>query len=882
MKDANKMSFAERYSILPEEYEDINITSLPLSPRTMSRFIAHNIKTLSDLLKTTTDMLMHFSGFGAKCLSEVETYISNMTSIEHKQAGGIQNDIRVRKLAYNHRDAIARGEFPDIDELDFTQSEKESLDIYKNAYKLLGKELVFACFNDLDKVRSIISAIDNFSSKMERYIQALKLICDLSLTRRENHVIYYINAFTTDEGNRIKLLSFFKDSPGTFSSIFNTEYFANDKYYFLLVKFLKWCNFDLQSETQKFFKSLYSTDRIKMIIHMRAQKNTLQQIAELIGITRERVRQIEKKARQKFARWQSSAKVVARVSAERNGDRVLTPYEIEDYFGTNIDELLFFLRSYDSNVYFYDSQADVFIVGDDDLSSRAQDYIEKLPDIIKKEEIKRILNEAEIGEDIPSELFEKVFQETYKFSGNVYHRCRLSRSAIYTDILEKYYPNGFKAYDPMEIQAFRERVYEVYGDVHLPDNDRALSARISSICVLCDKGSYISKKDKYISDDLAKKIYEYINHSENQIFLTNTIFCVFEDELRMNGVNNRYYLQGILRELYGDKFVFRRDYISKDKNITSIYSEIVKFIKKSDYPVSKLQVQNAFPGITDIVINFATSDSEILNYFGEYLHASKLEISESEKNYLDGVLERFLSDGKAHHIREIYDHIMHESAEVLTKNAAMLPFHTFSILEYMYRNEYQFFRPYIALIGVEIGRPAERLHDMIYSRDEIDIADITEFARDNRFQIPSLLDYINSCNDVFLMVDNTKIMTIKKIGLTHEIAMEAEKLILREVDRTKPINMLTCYSYLPNINVQWTDWLIYSMLNKWSQRLSVDVSVAKIKHAVPLVALYNKMNLSNFEGMKQENYVATSADNLDNIDELLLDIIDDDIFKEDI
>ena len=72
------------------------------------------------------------------------------------------------------------------------------------------------------------------------------------------------------------------------------------------------------------------------------------------------------------------------------------------------------------------------------------------------------------------------------------------------------------------------------------------------------------------------------------------------------------------------------------------------------------------------------------------------------------------------------------------------------------------------------------------------------------------------------------------------------------------------------------------LANIWSQRLSVDVSVAKIKHAVPLVALYNKMNLSNFEGMKQENYVATSADNLDNIDELLLDIIDDDIFKEDI
>ena len=59
--------------------------------------------------------------------------------------------------------------------------------------------------------------------------------------------------------------------------------------------------------------------------------------------------------------------------------------------------------------------------------------------------------------------------------------------------------------------------------------------------------------------------------------------------------------------------------------------------------------------------------------------------------------------------------IQRQMPTVFSQNSAMYSFSAFSILEYLFRDTFQFSRPYIAELGVEIGRPGERLHDLIYS-----------------------------------------------------------------------------------------------------------------------------------------------------------------------
>ena len=429
----------------------------------------------------------------------------------------------------------------------------------------------------------------------------------------------------------------------------------------------------------------------------------------------------------------------------------------------------------------------------------------------------------------------------------------------------------FRSYDPDALQEFRRIVIDEFGDVGMPENDRALTARISSICILCDRGMYMPKRAKYISNGLAGRILQYIDESDQKIFLMNTLYSVFERELNEEGVFNKYYLQGILREFCSDKYYFRRDYISKDAEATSLYASVVNFIKKSKYPVQKQQIKNTFPGITEIVINLSVSDPEVLNYFGAYLHSSRLVISSKEQWDLRHILIEIVSDHKAHHGTEVYEMIQRQMPTVFSQNSAMYSFSAFSILEYLFRDTFQFSRPYIAELGVEIGRPGERLHDLIYSGDEFAISDIKEFCKEHRFQIQSLLDYGNACNDRFFWRDKYTIVSIESTGITESISQTVDEIIAAEVSCTQPISQITCWHRLPRIVVPWTEWLIYSAINKWGRRLTVATSSNQLRMAVPLIAPQGEMAADAFKEMPAES---TQIDDLDNIDDLIADFIE--------
>ena len=379
------------------------------------------------------------------------------------------------------------------------------------------------------------------------------------------------------------------------------------------------------------------------------------------------------------------------------------------------------------------------------------------------------------------------------------------------------------------------------------------------------------KRTKYISNSLAGRILQYIDESDQKIFLMNSLYSVFERELNEEGVFNKYYLQGILRELCSDKYYFRRDYVSKDSEATSLYASVVNFIKKSEYPVQKQQIKNTFPGITEIVINLSVSDPEVLNYFGAYLHSSRLVISSKEQWDLLCALTEIVSDHKAHHGTEVYETIQRQMPTVFSRNAAMYPFSAFSILEYLFGDTFQFSRPYIAEPNVEIGRPGERLHDLIYSGDEFAISDIKEFCKEHRLQIQSLLEYGNACNDRFFWRDKYTMVSIESTGITETISQEIEEIIAAEIICTQPISQITCWHRLPRIAVPWTEWLIYSSLNKWGQRLTVATSSNQLRMAVPLIAPQGEMVADAFKEMSAES---VQIDDLDNIDDLIADLIE--------
>lgn len=872
---------AEVFKVRPNDFANISIEALPFSIRVQKRLRNKSIYTVKDLLMVDIASLKSIQGFGADCLNQIISYCENLA--QHSDYEKLDQTVSEFALFTNNKNAIAIGDFSFSDGIVLSEDEKKILGDLKKAYNIFGANMIYNCVYSAEKINPILETLSVFSKmclNLSKLDSKLETLCSqIPAFRRENLAKNYIEAFSYDDVIRNKLAQCYSSPKDKLGAIVNTIDSQDETKVTLAEKFLTWCKFDLPAEVDQIFKEVFSTLRVQTVIKGRANNLTLNEIGGQLGVTRERVRQIESKAKSRFESRLHQTKIMSKIYADQNGKSIITKENIETVAGNNADELIFLLKCCSGSLYNFDQQLDVFIFGDNDLSSRIQDFMDSLPDILHKKDLDNVLKRAHDEYGIEKEYIRKALYEVYRSTGSVLHRTRLSLAKIYDAILRKYFPDGIYVYDDGEIEKLRLYINKEYGNIHLPTANHAVIARITSTCVLAGRGIYVPKKKNWVSNNLAKRMFAYIMDSKSPILLVGSVFSAFEDELIREGIDNRYFLQGVLHELFEDKLYFRRDYVSRDKTLTSIYSSIVSFIKESKYPVTKEEIKNNFKGITDIVIAFATSDSEVLNYFGEYLHASHLVIRETEKDQLATYLTTLLSDGEAHHIKEIYHTIHNVSPELFSRNAIAWPYSAFSFLEYLFSDQFQFSRPYIALKNIEIGRPNERLRESLYGMDTFPITAITEFAKENHMQIPNLTEFINSLNDKFLFLDGSALVSINEIGVNDSVARKVESCICKEVTGTVLIRDLKCINNLPKIKVPWNEWLIYSVLNKWSTRLEVSLSSSQLRQSLPLVAKAGDLDILKYKNTSIQPMLI-KVDNMDNIDELLADILTDKLLEE--
>ncbi|MCC8174271.1 MAG: hypothetical protein LIO65_07865 [Odoribacter sp.] len=879
-------TYSELYSIIPELYDDLKISyvGMGISVRTYNRLYANNILTVGDLLRCRESELMQINGFGIKCVDEIAKYIRTLKSQADSEIKSPEKNVSSQATIRlkEYRDDIFEGSFSFADELQLTEQERTLLESYKNAHVLLDKSLIDDCRVDPAKLtpvrRMLYGLVSEWNKREEKKDSLRKVLQRIPDGRRNTYAIGYINAYSEDDEIRDSIIHIYGNEQARLGDIVGCD-LRSDVDYARSLRFLEWCAFDIDQEIRALFARLYKKENMRVVLIERSRHHTLDYVGKILGVTRERVRQIEVKARKHFSAWYVESKMLAKISAVRNGDYVLTPAELQEYFGDYCTEMLYLLRTAEGLPYAYDEQLDVYVIDNADLSERIQDYVELLPDVFHISKKDKFLKEAE-EKGLSSEMTEIAIEDGYQITGDTYHRNRLSLGKIYNIILRKYYKDGCKVYDEKELEKFRQIVVDEFGDIGLPKNNRALTSRISSVGILCGRGLYKSKEDVSIPADLISNICQYIDDSENVIFLTNTLFSVFEDELLELGIDNKYFLQGILREKTGDRYVFRRDYISKDDNVTSIYPEVVRYIKNYNYPVSKKQIMDAFPGMTEIVFSFSVNDPKIINLFGGYIHADKLKFLGTDRAYFKTVIENMMAKSGYCNVRDVFDRINREDPVRLSRLYILYQYSLFGVLEYLFKDEYQFLRPYIAKLGVVVEHPSERMDELVKNSEVITLAEIREFAREIHYSIYNILDYVNQQNDTHLLKNDMEIATIESLGVDEECAKSIEEAILKEINGTVLISELKCIYKFPAIKVPWTEWLIYSVIRKWSTSLEVNTIYStpsrQFRYSFPVVSLKGEFQPDEVDSTNATGDVGV-VDDLDNIDDLIADFIEDEL-----
>lgn len=459
------VSLSELFNLELDAYSDMDISKLPLSMRVINRLHCQDIYTLGELLKINSAFLLDLNGFGKSGLNKLFEFLESLNKEKYtfgnKQNVGLKLAFRAAQM---HRSQMLNGDFSFIYSDEYSLEVRNCLLNYKLAYEVLGKEFVEKSIYDTKHVLPITEAITQYNKKMSKYLEMKELEKGIPFQRRKNSCIYYINAYTLNEELRKKLIKCYSSENASLCSIIDSVNFEDKTYFDIAVKFLKWCSYDVSKQISELFDNLYSDERQKMVIEGRANHKTLNEVGDGLQITRERVRQIEKKVRRIFCSHYSRMRILSKIYADQNGQSIITQESIAEVSGDNANAFIYLLRISESSFYTYDDQMEVFVYGDTDIFSRLQHYIDSLPEVIKKTELQDILDSAKEQEDLAPEYVEKAIAESYRITGDVYHKTRLSLANVYEEVLRKYYPSGLYVYDDKEISELRRLIINEYGD----------------------------------------------------------------------------------------------------------------------------------------------------------------------------------------------------------------------------------------------------------------------------------------------------------------------------------------------------------------------------------------------------------------------------------
>ena len=217
-------TFGEEFGLNPAEYADIAIKELHFSVRVSNRLQRDNIHTVADLLNTTGEHLMVLSGFGKNCFDEVIRTLSNLPSIISQQLSCKNLPTgSISPLIALHKEAIVHGDFSPFESVSLSDTDQNVLGIYKEAFDVLGEELVFDCYTAPDKILPVTVMLQEFCRTVKLQNELRDIISKLPAHRQTAYAIGYINAFTLKDEVRATLKTLLKSEDATIASLASVD-----------------------------------------------------------------------------------------------------------------------------------------------------------------------------------------------------------------------------------------------------------------------------------------------------------------------------------------------------------------------------------------------------------------------------------------------------------------------------------------------------------------------------------------------------------------------------------------------------------------------------------------------------------------------------------
>lgn len=829
----NSPELFKLFNVNPSNYSYIDISLLYLSNRAKKCLIKYGIRDVEKLLETTVYKIDRMRNLGVKSADEIYERLGEFLK------NPIPYSFMLVVKEMRERETI------DIEDLDISILEKKELSNVYEIYKIFGEDYLRRLESKdeqaFDSIRMLHAVYKQLmkSAQINRMVkESDDKISDLPIST----IFKYYKISNPEQLNSLdlnlslgQLIHENKDSVdgGWFESL------------------LKWCCFNIDSLRQEFRYSFLGNvlnEKIREVLLMRCQKVTLEKIGKKYNFTKEAARQLETKGLYQFSQWFKDNDFVKKLFLLLQQDDILLDESLKEAFGDDYQLLSYLLKNSLDVSFRYDARLKAYTKVDEDVITDIIAVLKKeLDNIILISDIDKISEAYCKRYSCSAFIIKRLLNNLYNQQGQVMYRGVMRKEVSYPLIIKEYFPNGMHIYDVDQMKKYRKSYQQLF-DIDLSDtNDHSIQSILQRVCVPCDKGTYLYKYEKeYISADLKKKITDYVedhfNGTFNPIIFLNTIYSSFEKEFVEIGISNRFFLHGVLKSELNNDWYFTRDYITKDQKIRSTSENIVKLIKDSKKPISKSEIIKKIPGQTNIMLSLSMKDDrKILNYFGKYYYATHLSLTSSDINYMKEVIEKCLKEEDICHIKTVYACVVDDHLELLKNNYIDYSFSLFSLLNYLFKDEYNFVRPLISHKEVEINNTKTLFDSLFLEQQVVEVSSIVEFSKKRRVQINSLVELINSHNDTHLLVDKDTLVPISDLGIDEKIYSQVEKIITSEMGKKDSmlISELNYFDKLPLIKYKWTEWLIYSCVKKYSEIFDVSLSSLQFNYSNPIIKKKN-------------------------------------------
>lgn len=755
--------------------------------------------------------------------------------------------------------------------------EIDILNEINQAKELLGDEICKELLKNPSEARCFLELLSS-------YVKRFKVLDDINERLLPARVKPLILAYKIDDGFKDSILELFKnksivyieDLPKLLSVSIDT------KMELQIIAFIRWLSDDKVSIIQNEFKHIFKTERDKDIIKIRATGETLETVGKKYGITRERVRQLERKVLARFENFVRRIRPNNILQAFTQSDNVLTTEQIKNYLGELSSLYIYCLKKGNSKKALWSEKLKSFIIGDRNWYEKLSEYIDRLPDRFEVSDLElHISNALPIYDThIDHNMALELILNEYKLMGNFYSKKITKKTDVYLAVLERYYPYGIKLFDDFEMMRFRNYTNDLFGDIKISENNRAICARIADITILCDRGKYILPSRIRFDDEILDEIYQFIVGSKRNVIMFGELFERFKAELlEKTSIDNHFYLQGVLKYKYANNFFFTKDTLIKDINSEQdIQLLIVEFIKKQGRIVTKEEVREEFLGITEAVLFAAivNNPNVLLWDFGKYLHAEQLVVDDAIKGRLKKLLADYTAQGPIS-VRKIYNDIYILENDFLIVNNIEGYIALYSVFNFLFPDDYEFNRPYISLKGSKATTFNTVIQEYLSSFDEISISDFKDYIKSmstGNISVSSKL--LDDISDEFIRVDSDLLFKKDRLNLSKEIIESIEETTLALIGSTGylVVKKMLDYMFYPDIGVKWTPFLLVSVVKYFCKRVKI-INIATSYRYLNEIIVDSSLNINDYDELlhyvlKQE-VKYTSFKNVDEIKRFLLD-----------